>query len=262
MPAILSVPTILMCRIAYLPDGRAYILGGTSDFDYTVVSKKVFLVDAKEGNFYNAQPMTTPRCNFGIWVNPLNKTIIVAGGDLSLSETTNHAEMYDWEEDMWIDLGFMREKKSAMGLWIIGQKYLYSFGGICKERFDQPLSDRIERINLFDEEKKWELISLLLPNPISDIGWVQASPEEILLFGGWNKEPIDKIFLIRIYNLGHYIVHYENKMEKPDWFPLGGVFSLEQKGMRVWGRKYVHIFNWDKMSFTSREILERAVQLN
>ncbi|CAI2364609.1 unnamed protein product [Moneuplotes crassus] len=260
-PPILSCPTILYARIAYFPDDSLYLLGGTSDFEYRQVSKMMFKVNPGTSKFFNAEPMLQARANFGITVCIHTKKIFVAGGDLSLTNTSNEAEYYNCEENTWSSLGKMQLKKSATSLLLIGQRYLYSFGGICKEKIDSPIIDRIERTDLQEGNGQWLLLNLLLPTPISDIGCVQASPEEILLFGGWNKEPVDRMFIIRIQNSMHYLVRYENTMNQPDSFTINGVYSLEKSGMRVCGQRYVHIFNCERMNFTSREILERVVQI-
>jgi hypothetical protein len=78
--------------------------------------------------------------------------------------------MYDYEENSWEPLPSMNESKAANSLCVLGHDWLYSFGGICKENIDSPVSDRMERLSLVSKDSQWEMINLLLPNPITDIG--------------------------------------------------------------------------------------------
>lgn len=80
------------------------------------MSNRVFRVEPNSGKFYNAESMQTARCNFGVTVTTLMNKIIVAGGDISLTETTNLVESYDYEENEWSQLGKLNEKKSSLSL--------------------------------------------------------------------------------------------------------------------------------------------------
>lgn len=194
---ILKVPNIIYARIAYTPANDIFLIGGTNELEYSKLSSSCFKIEAKTGRFFKCSSMNGPRCNFGLTISLNRMCIYVAGGDISLNESTSECEMYDIEKNVWYALPSLAFPRANNSLCLFNDYMLYSFGGYTKNDIHNPVTDVIERLNL-NETSEWQSMHLVLPYPVTDIGCVQASEDEILLFGGYNKAPLDTIFLIRI----------------------------------------------------------------
>jgi len=98
---ILKVPNIIYSWIAYTPANDIFLIGGTNDLEYSKLSSSCFKVEAKSGWFFKCSSMYSPWCNFGITISLNRMCIYVAGGDVSLNESTEECEMYDIEKNVW-----------------------------------------------------------------------------------------------------------------------------------------------------------------
>ena len=79
---------------------------------------------------------------------------------------------------------------------------------------------------------------------------------QILCFGGWNKEELNNIFVVRVDRINHYLTEFKHsKMILADSFPTNGIYYFEVNGMRVLGRKAVHQFDINTMTCKSKYLV-------
>ena len=59
----------------------------------------------------------------------------------------------------------------------------------------QP-ADTIETLS--KGQNTWRLLAVRMPYPIFDIGSFQLNDSELVLFGGFNEGPLDKVLFFRV----------------------------------------------------------------
>jgi N-acetylneuraminic acid mutarotase len=69
-------------------------------------------------------------------------------------------------------------------------KYLYSIGGLSKMDTNVQLNTSIERLDLTNPNSQWQIMTTKLNEAACDIGCLALSKDEILIFGGWNRNPL------------------------------------------------------------------------
>ena len=71
------------------------------------------------------------------------------------------------------------------------------------------------------------MLSIKMPHQVCDIGAVPLNETDILLYGGWNKNPVSATFIVRQASKGSAAVHnfqpVSNQMDKPDFSMISGV---------------------------------------
>lgn len=128
-------------------------------------------------------------------------------------------------------------------------KYLYSLGGISKIESNIQLQTTIERLDLnAGPHAVWQNLNLRLNEAACDIGCLPISSSEILIFGGWNKTPIQGTYILkRIDCLGgkHELKPVvEGGIERPDFFMLSGVaMKIDASKIKVCG--HTQLFTFD-----------------
>jgi len=75
--------------------------------------------------------MIDSRASFGVTLSPTLNQIYVAGGYI-MGEITRKCERYTLANDTWTSMPDLTEEKCSVSLCVLDNKYLYSFGGLCK----------------------------------------------------------------------------------------------------------------------------------
>ena len=130
-------------------------------------------------NLERKSSMHTIRANFGIYLNIRQGCIYVVGGDTGPCSQTYKTEAYCLLTDRWTNLPNIGDIRAGMGLCMLNDQYLYSFGGYSKQHGEVPLLNIIERLNV-KTKLFWEQVHLTMPSPAIDIGCIQAGVNEIL----------------------------------------------------------------------------------
>ena len=141
--------------------------------------------------------MQVSRASFGCLYSTINNEIYVAGG-YSEGELTKKVEKYSVAEDKWTFLPDLNEFKCSMSLCMLDDnKYLYSIGGLSKIEQNIQLNTTIERLDLSNPNAQWQVMPIKLPEAACDLGCVAVSKDEILIFGGWNKNPLRSAYILK-----------------------------------------------------------------
>lgn len=114
------------------------------------------------------------------------------------SEATKQCERYIVEQNAWKRLPDLNEAKFSQGLCFFNNgSTLYSFGGLLKtsQHQYQP-TEKIE--SLSKGQNSWKILNVKLPSAAFDVGSIEFSSSEIILFGGFNEGALDKVLLFKI----------------------------------------------------------------
>ena len=132
--------------------------------------------------------MSDARASFGCLFNPRGQgSIIVAGGYIN-GKLTDKCEMYSIKDNKWYPLPEMTETKASGSLCILNDRYLICFGGLSRNANNQAfLTNSIEILDLESVGNKWVKCETTLPISGCDIGCIPVRHNELLIFGGWNK---------------------------------------------------------------------------
>ena len=96
--------------------------------------------------------------------------------------------MYSIKDNKWIALPEMTETKASGSLCILNDRYLMCFGGLSRNANNQAfLTNSIEILDLESVGSKWIKSETTLPISGCDIGCIPVRHNELLIFGGWNK---------------------------------------------------------------------------
>jgi len=115
-------------------------------------------------------------------VSVKNKEIYVMGGDRE-NEFLDSCEKYDIEKKEWTVMPPMTEAKINVSAGVFTDRVIYCFGGFSKANCDLDTIEMLDTLNA----KAWEKVKLSNPqywSPVQNMGVIQISPSEMLLFGG------------------------------------------------------------------------------
>ena len=255
-PQWFRAENLCMYRLMYTSDQKLYIIGGSSNDEYSHVYPRTRRVDIKKRNSMVIGQMFTPRANFGVCLSNDESKIYVAGGDISLEETTDDVEVFDTLTDKWMQLPKLNQKKAMVSLYCHKNEYLYWFGGYDKQNTDSPFFDSIERLSLKDENQKWELLDYKLPFKAASSGWIAIGANDVLILGGWNGTNNKKICLLKLSNsdTGTCQIAFEDRGELPigDYFEQNNIFAKTFDDKLVISGHYgVHSMNISTLKFES-----------
>ena len=255
-PQCFRAENLCMYRLVYSNDQKLFIIGGSNNDEYSYVYPRTRRVDILKRNSMVVAEMHTSRANFGVWVTTDQTKIFVAGGDISLEQTTDEVEVFDVAHDWWSKMPQLNEKKAMPSLFCHNDKYLYWFGGYDKQNLDNPFFDTIERLSLKDSNQKWEILSTKLPFKAASSGWIPIDQNHILIFGGWNGTSNKKVFLLKIDSLDQEQskIEIQDMGELPlgDHFEQNNIFAYSPDNKLVISGHYaVHYMNTSTLKFES-----------
>lgn len=210
--------------------------------------------------------MITPRASFGCIYSPSKNEIFVAGG-YTEGQLTKKTEKYIVSEDKWVALPDLTEAKCSMSLCQMEDgRFLYAMGGLNKldNNSGVALCSNIERLDLTNLCAGWHSVPVKLAEAACDIGCINLSRDEILIFGGWNKNPLNAAYILKKVEsapvqlppqmIGHqrtdYVRHeikpIEGIMERPDFFLTNGI-AMKVDGnpnhIKICGHTQMFIFD-------------------
>lgn len=84
-----------------------------------------------------------------------------------------------------------------MTLCTLNGRYLYCLGGLTKQESGAFLLGSIEVLDLEAPQPKWLMLSVKMPHQVCDVGAIPLSETDILVYGGWNKSPVNTAFIVR-----------------------------------------------------------------
>ena len=170
--------------------------------------------------------MKLSRSSHGCTINVHKNEIYVAGG-YNMGELTRSCEAFSVQYNSWRELPPLNEPKCSVTLCTLNGRYLYCFGGLTKQEGGAFLLGSIEVLDLEASQPKWLMLSVKMPHLVCDIGAIPLSETEILLYGGWNKNPVNTAFLLRqSLNrdlLSHSFHPVSAQMDKQDFSMMSGV---------------------------------------
>jgi len=160
----------------------------TGNFD-SVYLNWISKINLKDGKLTKLEPMKVPR----IWHSMIfvpNKYVFIVGGNKTLSVEILNIETGEVHED-----SLLNEFHSESTLCLVNSNYLYCFLGYKLDELSE-YSNVIERCNLREKNRKWEIVSLNNQSPENS----SVSPmfetrffvvsyyteDSILIFGGDN----------------------------------------------------------------------------
>ena len=132
--------------------------------------------------------------------------------------------MYDIQYDKWTCLRSLPVTICSSSVITIKDKYLFSFGGIIKQEGELNVISYIYRLDL-KADKAWEEMAVNMPKPLCDIGLANMSDSEILIFGGWNMNSVDRVCKLTNFDDCSKITVEEcdeSSLPKADFFIVSG----------------------------------------
>lgn len=246
------------------------MIGGSRDKNvHSLAEVKSFFVrpDTSQIEVRTKAPMLRPRSNFGCTINVAANEIIVAGG-YENGKLTRSCELYSVADDAWRELPPLNEEKCSSALCVLASRYVYCLGGLAKTDQGAYLLSTIEMLDLKAAVPRWVSLAYRLPQQVCDIGAVPINEKQILLCGGWNKQPQVTSFILEQYRtsptqmapggaqaqdqVGHKFVHVNSAMDKPDFFLVTGVAMecpQDPTRIRICGHGQVFTFNLTNLTF-------------
>ena len=113
---------------------------------------------------------------------------IVCGGE-NMEGHLNSCELFDYSRNEWVAISSLNEKKSYCTAVNFNNSQIYIFGGYTYINGVQKQFDTIECLDLTIEKfPSWTIVKLAKKsswNERQDVGAIQISKNEILLFGGY-----------------------------------------------------------------------------
>ena len=143
--------------------------------------------------------MKYSRASFGCTYSATRNEIFVAGG-YTEGDLNKKCEKYSVANNVWTELPELNEFKCSQSLCLLDNKHLYSIGGLSKIDSNVQLNTTIERLDLQPlniQTWNWQVLPLRLNEAACDIGCLALSKDEILIFGGWNKTPLQSAWILR-----------------------------------------------------------------
>ena len=165
-------------------DKDIFISGGENE--YQVTSNKTLLLHMKTAGTLKKCNMTEPRCLHTLALLCKNNVYALGGsmvgnyGRVYLKST----ERYSFKNNKWSQCPSLKERKSNMAAVVFNEQLIYCFGGYRKEEENIWLNT-IEMLDVLDEIGEWKMVGKV--SNVYDMGIVQISNMEILIFGGCGK---------------------------------------------------------------------------
>ena len=150
--------------------------------------------------------MLLSRSSHGCTINVHTNEIYVAGG-YHQGELTRECEAYSVDQNTWRQLPPLNEPKCSLTLCPLNNRYLYSFGGLTKQESGAFLLGSIEVLDFNAPHPKWLMLSVKMPHQVCDMGAVAINETDILLYGGWNKNPTQSAYIMKQATRCNQLVH-------------------------------------------------------
>lgn len=182
-----------MYRAVSLPNGRVFVIGGAKDVNCAQTVKTT--LEIQDGKKIPKASMWNARSGFGLAVYPNHSQIFIAGGKIDENQATRHCERYIVASDTWKRLPELREAKFSTSLCFFNNGgTLYCFGGLTQQGNSQlQPSSSIERLS--KGQNNWQLLNLKLPKTNFDLGALQVTDKEIIIFGGFDGGSRKDVFI-------------------------------------------------------------------
>nr|AAM96949.2 macronuclear development protein 3 [Stylonychia lemnae]AAP20881.1 macronuclear development protein 3 [Stylonychia lemnae] len=190
---------LLLAKCVFTLDERVFVVGGARD--QKAKETLADLIEHKQTGdalvTNQRASMITSRASFGCVYSPVRNEIIVAGG-YDKGEVTKKCERYSLQEISGTH-SQIQLRPMLLSLCILDSRYLYSIGGLSKNNEASiTLQTSIERLDLKCEQGlKWTQLQMRLNEAACDVGCLPLSSNEMLIFGGWNKNPLQGTYIIK-----------------------------------------------------------------
>ena len=196
---IYDVKDLYMAKIAFNPEGsQVFVVGGAKDPKSKITVNNVTLYNISNQGIssQNAASMIDARASFGcLYLPRQHAEIIVTGGYIN-GKLSTKCERYNVATNTWSPLPDLNEAKASSSLCLMNDRFLYCFGGLSRNTQGQAfLTNSIEVLDLHSHMPRWERLSMNLPITGCDIGCVPVNKDQILVFGGWNKNAQKGVYM-------------------------------------------------------------------
>ena len=196
---VFECPGLMMAKCVQIHEQEtAFVIGGSRDKNvHSLAEVKSFFVrpDTSQIEVRTKAPMLRARSNFACTINTATNEIIVAGG-YENGKLTRSCEIYNVADDAWRELPPLNEEKCSSALCVLASRYVYCLGGLAKTDQGAYLLSTIEMLDLKAAVPRWVSLAYRLPQQVCDIGAVPINDKQILLCGGWNKQPQVTSFIL------------------------------------------------------------------
>jgi Kelch motif len=249
---VYETPELYLSKVVQGMDETAYIIGGAKDkLSQTTVKDVIAIRIGNQGKIEKCEktPMNTSRSSFGSVINVNRNEIYVAGGYVN-GQLTKSCEAYSIKDNKWRELPPLNESKCSVTLCVLGSRFLYCFGGLSRQAENAYLLSSIEMLDLQADEPRWVMQSIKMPNQVCDLGAIPINENEIVLFGGWNKQALNVAFTMKQtktsqdYNHSFGPVH--GGLGNPDFFMIHGVAMANKENphiVKISGHSSLFTFN-------------------
>lgn len=200
---IRDMNNLMLAKAVQTLDEAAFVVGGARDRNSTQTLTEVNMYQVRNGQVHTEAkaPMNVSRSSHGCTVNVHRNEIYVAGGYHN-GDLTRTCEAYNVQNNTWRQLPALNEAKCSVTLCTLNGRYLYCFGGLTKQESGAFLLGSIEVLDLDAPQPKWLMLSIKMPHQVCDIGAIPLNETDILLYGGWNKNPVNAAFIVK-QRIGH-----------------------------------------------------------
>jgi len=233
-----SISSIFQLQGIYLPkimntaNGRIFVIGGSKDLKITETLKKCVELKKDQGsdkyNMIERAEMNHPRASFGCCISKDQTKIYCLGGYITDSRVSKECEVYDIPSNKWTVLPSLLKESCSSGISEFKNQdkhLLYSFAGLYREpNTEVTLLNTVERLNLSDQNKGWEILKVTTPLTMCDVGAFQMSDKHLLVFGGWSVKGLDKVYTFDCTGEEGF-KELPNGLAKSDFFLSNGAVS-------------------------------------
>ena len=188
--------------IIQLTNDSAFFSGGGSQINQA--SKNCYFYN--NGIFKEKENMIYDRRNHSSV--RIENYIYICGGMDNKSNHISTCEKYSLQYEKWIKFSSLNIERSHLSLCNMNNKYIYAFGG--ENKFSGIL-DSIEKYSIVGDF--WEMMNVKLPYKLECIGCIGVSYKEILIFGGYSPQKMNRESIIK-YNISNNKIKFSSKQLK------------------------------------------------
>jgi hypothetical protein len=111
-------------------------------------------------------------------------------------------------------------------------------------------------LDLQADQPRWVMQSIKMPNQVCDLGAIPINENEIVLFGGWNKQALNVAFTMKqtktAQDYNHSFGPIHGGLGNPDFFMIHGVAMQSKENpavVKVSGHSSLFSFNLKTRQF-------------
>ncbi len=191
--------------------------------------------------------MIQGRCNHALC--QIKDKVIYCAGGIYHKSTTGRCEKFDIEKNDWTEVYTMNECKHNGTMCSLANRYIFYIGG--GKVGHSSLFSTIEMLDT-ESDEGWKILKFDTPwtkwEPVECVSAVGINDNEMLIFGGWEKEQESrsKVFVFNLNKLSITALPGELKKNSAFFYRLTPIIN-DGKVYAMSPDECIHIYSFDNM---------------